>query len=451
MTILGVAFLIAAAATLLLRRSAYPWLLAIAAAFPSSAAILLNDNAISPFYLLAIPTLFWFLFFGSRVVGPGVGAIKLFVVWAVFVTALSPIIFAGIRVLSPRNGIDTGVLDPAILAPGISNAAQASYLLIAVGFVFFLVKNPATIHLPAVTFGVGTVLSSANLLVVRTGGRWPSEVFDTGTSIYTNGDVGGISRLRGVFAEPSLLAEFSIAAAVYFFFMFFSARGKRRVAYLILAALAGVNLSASMTGTGTVAAVIVSVAVLVYGVSRFLTRGQGAMFATLVILVGAVAVLLWGGAAANSIIGIVGEKIGSHSQITRSSADLFSIRVSSDTYWIGAGLGSNRPSSFAMMLLSCVGVVGLASFLWLAARIIWHAGRFGSGRAIAWALFSVLVAKVIATPDLSSPILWTLIAACASACWSIAPKAHQKNPVIPVQSSQMGDTGLDDKAVRASA
>ncbi|WP_205683987.1 hypothetical protein [Cryobacterium aureum] len=425
-TTLGTILFIAAVVILIFRRSAYPWLLAVAAAFPNSAAIVVNENALSPFYFLALPTLFWLPSIAKRLLGPGKTALTVFAVWSIFITAFGPILFAGILVLSPRNGIDRGILDPARLGLTVSNLAQGAYLLIAVGFVYFVVKTRSSIFLPAMTFTIGTILSSSNFLIVNAGGRWPSELFDSGTSAYTNEDVGGISRLRGVFAEPSLLAEFSIAAAVYFFFLFFSTKGWVRSVCLGMAVLAGLNLSASMTGTGTAAALVVIAVIAIYGAKRFLSGGQGVLLATMVLLIGTMASLLWAERAIDAISTVVNEKIGSYSQITRSSADLFSLGVLKDTYLLGAGLGSNRPSSFVAMLLSCVGIVGFLAFFWFLTRLIGRAGRTTTGRAISWALFAVVVAKTLAAPDLSSPILWILIAGCANESWGVSRGAPDR-------------------------
>lgn len=420
MTELGILFVVAAFFVLLFKRSVYPALLAVAAAFPTSAAVIVAGNAISPFYLLAIPAVVMLPSLKARMEGRGKNALLIFAAWSLVVSVLSPFLFHGIDVLVPRSGIDAGVIDPAQLQFTVSNIAQMGYLFLAVGVVFYLVKIKARPSLVAVTFGVGTVLSFAHLICLRLSIPFVvGPLFWNGTASYVSGSVGGVTRLRGVFAEPSLLAEFSVAATAFFAFMVFSAKGSGRVKYLVLAVMAALNLLATMTGTGTGSMVIVGAMIAVYCILRFMHKGSGAFLLTEAILLLGVVVLLAGENISGWIRNIFTEKVGSQSELTRSASNEFSWGVFAETFGLGAGLGSNRPSSFFLMLVSCVGVIGTLAFLVLALRLVVNAGRTRAGLPVAWGLVALLVAKVMSVPDMSVPILWMLIAGCASSYWTM--------------------------------
>ncbi|WP_206541953.1 hypothetical protein, partial [Leucobacter celer] len=73
-------------------------------------------------------------------------------------------------------------------------------------------------------------------------------------------------------------------------------------------------------------------------------------------------VLAWG-------LDIFTGKLGSKSLNSRSSSDTFSLDLAAHTWGLGVGLGANRPSSFATMLVSCVGLIGAIAF----AIFVWRA------------------------------------------------------------------------------
>jgi Na+/H+-dicarboxylate symporter len=104
---------------------------------------------------------------------------------------------------------------------------------------------------------------------------------------------------------------------------------------------------------------------------------------------------------------------------------------------MGAGIGSSRPSSFGMSLLSTVGVPGTAAFAALVLGIIANAIRRPGTVAAATALVALLVAKVVGTPDFSTPVLWVLIAACATPTWvptavpALRPTIPTLRPTVP--------------------
>lgn len=417
MTILGVAFLGATAFSLLFRRSWFPWLLSAAAAFPTSAAVTLAGNALNPFYMLAIIAVLWLAFVPrARVTGPGKNALTLFALWTATITAIGPVLFSGMKVLSPRDGIEGGLRSPADLSFSVSHLAQIVYLLLAIGVVYFVVKRGASPHLPAAAFGTGTLLATINLICIRAGMPWPSELFETSFVTYQSGLFDGSIRLRGAFAEPSLLAEFTVAGFAFFFFMMVACEGRQRFWYLVFSVLALVNLAASSTGTGTLAAVAIIALIFLHFVLRS-GRKNVPVVLTFVVLFGALAAVFYGQQVAEWVASVIEEKIGSVSQISRFAADQMALDIFNQSVWLGVGLGSNRPSSFLTMLLSCVGVIGFVAFAVFAVKLLKAAQAHSFAKPAAWGLLAGLIAKAVAVPDVSSPYMWVLIASCAGSVW----------------------------------
>src|SRR6185369_12061366 len=103
------------------------------------------------------------------------------------------------------------------------------------------------------------------------------------------------------------------------------------------------------------------------------------------------------------VAGAVTAKSGGESYNERSGADSFSIQVAVRSLGLGVGLGANRPSSFAVMLLSNVGVVGLLLFVAVVWSMVRHALRCGGAEPTIWVLVAILAAKLVSGPDLADP------------------------------------------------
>ncbi|MGB9144855.1 MAG: hypothetical protein WCC14_03465 [Acidobacteriaceae bacterium] len=102
------------------------------------------------------------------------------------------------------------------------------------------------------------------------------------------------------------------------------------------------------------------------------------------------------------------EKAGSESFISRVTADLYAIHVASATHWLGAGLGSNRPSSLIASLLSTVGISGTILLGVLAFRV---AKAVQPGKLwVRWAVIAAVIDMCCGLPDINQPLLWSMMA-----------------------------------------
>ena len=428
-TTLGLIFFTAAAAaTWRFGRDALPWLLSAAIALPSSVALVVGGNGLTPFYAIAPFAL------GAIVLALlrrqktsqsgreqlGSTALLLFVAWTLAITALGPTVFAGLPVLRPRGGTDSEIASPSRLDYTVSHVAQIAYLLLGVGVVFFLAQrrrlSPA---LPAAGFGLGTGLSSLALLAQQVGLPWSADLFSNSPTLrYIDYTQQLEPRFRGVFAEPAALSAFSIEAMAFFVSLAAQSRGRARVWSAAAGVLCGVNLIASGAGTALVGGLIVVLAAVAIVVYRFLAgTSRWPVWAVTVGCATFLPFLVMVPTFYSGAVEITEEKLVSDSFAVRTGANLFSLNLAIETYGIGVGLGSHRPSSLYLMLLACVGVVGLALFLAAVLTIVRQAWRVPAARPAAWGVVALLLTRLVGGPDLSEPTFWLCLGVCAHAAW----------------------------------
>ncbi len=385
--------------------------LAASAVFSTSAAVTIANNGIPPFHVLATMALvsaFVSKVRGTKLLHPAVPILGVLVAWVILVTAWAPALFQGLPILDPRAGIDRQVYDPTPLQYTPSMAAQVGYLIVGIGVAIYLGQrerlSPAFLTVPMF---LGSALSALRL--VPGFGAPMDEIFRNSASA---GYLGFVERHYGVFAEPSYLAVFSIAALAFAVYRLRPSRGFERAALIATLVLGLVNLFGTSSGTGALGFVILAVIAVGYYAFRFLFAGMRLnsiwLLVPFVIGIG----LLTPNPLTASITEILDDKSGSASFRNRFASDLFSLDLTWNTFGLGVGLGASRPSSFASLVLSNIGVLGfllLAVALWI---VIARVRLLPAWAPAAVSLFALILAKVISEPALSTPLLWLLVGAC---------------------------------------
>lgn len=392
-------------------RTAFIVVLSASAPLITTAAVTVGGSSVPPFHLLAIPATVSALVTVARegLVSPGPRLLAGFAVWAMVVTAYSPALFAGLPVLEPRGGIDNAVQAPVALMYTVSMAAQVVYLMLGVGVVLFLSQS-RQLQPGVLTPGVvlGTLASAAT--VWEPVDRWVGPLFrDYASAQFNPFEV----RHSGVFAEPSYLAAFSFAALLYCAHRALASTGWRRAGLVAVAVAALVNGFLTQSGTFAAATALAGVALLVGGTVRLLRHGLPT-WAALTLIVGAL-VLALENRPLLALFDLVNEKLLTDSFGNRTESNVFSLDLLLDTWGLGAGLGANRPSSFALLLLSNVGIIGFALYAALAVRAVRSAAAVIVWRPVATIVCALLLAKVLAEPALSTPLLWFGLGVCLHA------------------------------------
>lgn len=431
MTPLGV-FVVVATVAVLTRRRGFPQLLAVVAGFPIGVIATVGGQPAPTFFTLGAGVCAWLAFTwiasrrseqpsenGKR---PGAIALVLFVGWSILVTVMAPTIFAGIPVLVARGGIDEQFLDPGNLTYTVSNIAQVAYLVISIGVVFFLARSPGTSPgLLGITLVVITALSFWRLLSLNTGLPFPEGFFDNSTTsriIETTPD--GEPRFRGIFSEPSGLAAASLTAMVFFALRIPYLSRWQRVGALAVIIMAAINAANSTAGTFVAAGLILVAIVVLVWMGRFLlnkTRVSPLLAAAAILVAGSA--LFFVPLLIEFVQSVISVKVSSSSFGSRTGVDQFSYLLTLNTWGFGVGLGSNRPSSFFASLLSCTGVLGAALFILGLGKLMIAAAAKPEYHATIWALVSVLVCKVVSSPNISdnSALLWISCGVLAHAAW----------------------------------
>lgn len=361
----------------------------------------------------------WFLLWFSSFVAFGVASSIVF-----------PSLFTGIQIYAPKGGIDEQYSTKAVLGFSLSNIAQALFLVLYWIQIIFLLNVKKINLLRTVVktyFASGLVVlffCFYQLLSVLTGVYYPREIISNNETygLAAAGDTYSfLPRISSTLTEPSMFAMFMSAFSCWVYLRFLRAGSgypRLRWALLLLAALVALLLSASTTG-------YLSFVVFLFAhtlISLFTAVGKGKRKAVMYLFggIGAamLAVYMFVPGADVILDAVLFEKGQSDSSIHRIAADQFAISILQETHYLGAGLGSTRPSSFVTFLLSNVGIVGFGFALMTGATSYWL-GRVAAQVApesterremhdAGWALVTMLVAKVLAGPELNFPPMWIL-------------------------------------------
>lgn len=420
MTALGFVFLALYVVSLRWGRVGIASIMALSIGFADSAMVNVGPVSFSPYYFGALLIVLFTLVLavmGRRPVAQSRTVLILWV-WAAVVTALGPILFAGIPVISSAIGLDQQVDNPSSLGFSISNVAQLGYLTINLVVLLAAIRSslvrPAAVS-AGLGLGVAVALSEPLSRIARL--SWPADFFhNSERGFYTT----EVARTSAQFSEPSHLGAFAAVASIYFAVMIVTSDARRsRVAAVVGTVASGAALAASGAATGYAGAAIVAGGLALWGVWRLLRRRFAveipmpwlvafSAFTPFVLLVGPIL-------AAKEILELNAVKEATGSSDNRAFVDVHGLVVLFDTYGIGAGLGANRTSSLLPLLLSTIGLLGTVLVIVLFVRVLRNGWSLPGRRPAAFALLTYLAAAVVSFADFTNPMLWALLTLLAGA------------------------------------
>jgi hypothetical protein len=464
MTLLGVFFIPATLACFLWKPAHLLPLLVIASVFEAGSvfngAVGNFVYGVSPFYLVeicvAIRLLMWVWERGALLPPSKTPArtiavlLLIFLSWSFASSFVMPRLFAGMPVISPRERVDLDIVlgNLAPLQWSLSNFGQAFYLTLNVGAALYALLVVQTWDQAE---AMGKALRRAVLLVVAAGllqyllplvgGSYPYSVFNNNPNRAVGSEtldeqIDDLTRISSTFAEPMNSGSFLAAAAAGLLAAYL--RGQRGIRDLLLLLAVVFVLLQTTSTTGYVALLVMLCPLLVYFNPLAQRQFEQPSFFkgwTFVILsaVGAAGLglaLIPGLSAALVVVTV--DKSEGMSFLSRVVADQQSFAMFTDTYGLGVGLGSNRPSSLVMTLLSTVGIVGTTLF----AMVLFHVAKLFPGkRAPAtlqmsfWAVAGLLVAS-LGVPDINRPALWALLIV-AAAQLNVYPRVSAAQVMVP--------------------
>ncbi len=421
-------------------RHGYGRALALGGVTASGAAVVAGSITVPTFYAVALGTV---VALGLSLLGnakapprprrplpPAAPLLLFFLLWSVLVTLVAPVLFDGLTVSVPAGATK--------LAAGYfttSNVAQTIYLVLGTCVMVFLARSsksgPELIGLLA---GTATLLSGWRYLHQLLGLPFPEGVFDNSPAFaYIESAPDDVERFRGIFSEPAGLAGSCLVTIAYMLPRSLQMQSWRRAGALGVAALAGYLGAISTSATFVVAGVAVALIAAITFVLGFVLRRTSVSAVASVLGCASVIAALWFlPIVAGFVETTVNEKVTSSSFDERSSANALALDACVDTFGLGVGLGSNRASSFVPGLLSTTGIVGTLVFATAVATLIRRGSAVREYRPVIWALVSLLVAKVIAGPDLhdTTGVLWISLGLLARAAAQV--EADPLGPPSPL-------------------
>jgi hypothetical protein len=383
---------------------------------------------------------------------------RLAMVWAAALVLIAvggavllPRVFRGASVLSPR--LDAEAAAP--LAFSTSNAAQAVYLLLNAGLLWYAAQTGgdgravrAIVNATRVAGGIVVALAMYQFAAAYTGLPFPDDVlYSNQAYVMQHGtQVMDLPRLCSTFTEPAGMAVYLVG---YLAFLAAEPPSASRWAAVLRGALVVATVAVLALSTSSTAYVGL-IGVSAWAVARFVAwpvvsgRPNWRATAAVAAMGAALAVAFVASSTLRELVDqMVFEKNDSDSYEQRHGADDFSTRIVPATWGLGVGLGSNRASSFGPSALSTIGVYGTAALAGVMVQLLRRPSAAGDDSVRRWhaplaaGLVGVVGTKLVSSPDLVTPVMWTMMAGllCVQGAADGAPAAEAR---MPVESIDVG-------------
>lgn len=337
----------------------------------------------------------------------------LFVLYSLISAFVFPYIFEGTPVFSPRGGIDEQVNNQTLLEFSISNLGQGLYLLLNSVFLlgaFFLKQFIKVDRLLKIFKIIGLIVifftfyqKISSILNI-----WYPYEFINSNSLYAQRYfmmVLNIQRISSTFTEPSYAGSVLATYFTYFYaIIHYGNCSVINLIYLFLFLFATLLTTSSLGYGQLIFSIIIFMMLSIRNIKKI-----SIMAIVLIILL----ILIWFNY--DAVNELLFKKFDSSSGTNRLAADIYGIKIFLETYGLGVGLGSNRPSSFLSYLLSNLGVLGTMLFVNILVKIIHlifyvkNNHLFAEKKAMFWSIISHVFGKVIGIPDLNFWFFWVLL------------------------------------------
>ena len=408
---------------------------------------------------------------GQRLPRPGDQSSRLalrcllfFVAYSSVAAMILPFVFRGLPVYSPRGGIDQQNGDLATLEFNASSLAQIIYLglnfLIVIAGGWLVRRSSDFMTICRWFFWCGVVMSLFCIwqkVSQITGLFYPYYELHSNTVYHPIEGVQYIeadhSRVAGSFPEPSFTGLHIVTHLVFTTWLLIMRVDLVSRTAAIAALCAGVfSVVISGATTGYIG-IMVWAGTIVWAFppmkdGRLVSSRILAYVSVLagILLVAVVAATLFFDQLQALLTAAIFEKGETSSAINRLAADVRGFEIFLETYGLGVGLGSNRPASFGSFMASNVGALGVLAFAGLIYFVMRSARLDQSAygplrRALASALFVMVVTKSASVPDLNTPWMWLLFALVWKPVGEADAAERRLGPVVPDHASA-GDVEL---------
>ena len=347
-----------------------------------------------------------------------------FVVYAAMSAFVYPLLFKGVLVSNPKLGFGVP------LKWELGHLNQLFYLLLS--FALYLVAAywtpPAELTKSINWFVGGVVFASLiglyQFLAKKTGVPFPTEILHTSPtySMFEGYEIDGFPRMNATFTEAAA-AAFSMTVALAIVLWRFLARADSFRTILRLCGI-GIGLLLTISTTGYVCLIFL----LFVAASRYFAPWKGSLDSRNARVFLAVPVFLF-------VVALLGvpvlrdsfvrlahtvllDKTSTASYRERQAWNQDALKTAANTYWLGAGWGVCRASSFVPTVLGNVGIPGSLLLFVFCVRLLWPAARLSKVKApihgaVLLGLSAVFLNLMVSAPELAHPIIWLLFAVAA--------------------------------------
>ena len=343
--------------------------------------------------------------------------LMLLTIWAAVSAAVMPRFFQG-QFMVFSTDRDSGAQGLLPIGPVSLNATQGMYAAIGL---FAFVAMRVTLQRPGAYQLVGKAilwLAGLNVFAALLDlgqyhlGLPPIlDYLKNGNYSLLGGEVAGLMRIKGTFPETSAFSQFTLTLLAFTHTLWINKVHTKWSGALSVLSLGLLMISTS--GTAYVGLAVCFAIAFSFSIWYFMQHGDMGKYKVYIWLavlgvIGGAAVLLFVPSALDAVTDyfgvVIGKKVASDSGVARFSMNARALDNFVDTFGLGTGVGSNRASSFALVLLSNMGWVGVLFF----GLFLWQV-LMGKGRT------SLPSAEAAVVLGARHAVLANLIAACISA------------------------------------
>lgn len=267
--------------------------------------------------------------------------------------------------LSPLGPVSTNLTQSAYALGSVGVFAAMSAMLTADGRI---TRFRNAVLLLAVLNCAAAVYNAAELYAGTP--KLLTYLRDGGFVIFDGGDVGGLLRISGTFAETSAFSAFTLPLFAFCATLWLHRVDAAKTGALALALLFFLLISTSGTAYVSLAAYLTTAGFMAFAwfvTGRPVPRTGALLSIAGGLIVAACVVILLQPALVDRIVhffdATVLSKATSSSGVDRGSSNMQAWSNFVDTHGVGVGLGSARASSFVLVLLSNLGVAGTLLYL----------------------------------------------------------------------------------------
>lgn len=275
------------------------------------------------------------------------------------------------------------------------------------------------------------------------------------TYVMMGGEVAGLMRISGTFAETSSFSQFTLTLLAFTHTLWINQVHRKWAATVSVLSLGLLLISTS--GTAYVGLSVCFAIAMGFSIWYFMRHGDIGKYSIYVWLavlgvIALSALLLFVPPVLEAVKDyfniVIGKKIDSESGAIRFAMNARALDNFVDSFGLGTGLGSNRASSFALVVMSNLGWVGV-----LLLGIFLYSVQLGKGRtalpptdatvvlAARHAVLAALVSACISGVVYDLGVLFYILAAAA-----VVPRPDEEDedkPVLNAKGRQVAAGGID--------